>query len=246
MARKPILFGFSVGCIALSLEMVAPAFLAPSAQAQTFRPPDRGTPAATAGGASRSACLGGNQILKVLVPNSQLGLTLTARPTFFVYVPQTTVSSGEFVLKDADDQDIYRMPVQLDGKPGILSLQLPASAPALQVDKDYRWYFSLICRPNDRLEDAFVGAWVRRVSPTAPLQQALRLGPPRTLPTVYANAGLWYDTMAALTNLRFQDSQDLSLKTDWMKLLESVGLHDLVGVPIVSNTNSAQTNNSNQ
>ena len=213
--------------------IVGSSCLIPAAEAQ-FKPPKRGTPATTAGGATRgnSFCVTGKTPLTVLVPSSRIGLTMRARPTFFVYVPPTSAKSAEFVLQDDQDNDVYRTTVELSGTPGVVSLSLPETAPALKVDQDYLWYFSVVCQPNDRLKDVFVSAWVQRVKPDKKVTDSLKRAIPRDRPAIYADASLWYDTISSLADLRRSNSRDTTLTNEWSELLDFVGLKKIAKEPL--------------
>lgn len=62
--------------------------------------------AATRGG--EQDCLQGGKSLTALVPASGVGETAAEYPTFSWYMPQTSASAMEFVLRDAKGNDIYR------------------------------------------------------------------------------------------------------------------------------------------
>ncbi len=62
--------------------------------------------AATRGGPQE--CLQGRETLTALVPASGVGETAAEYPTFSWYMPQTSASAMEFVLRDAKGNDIYR------------------------------------------------------------------------------------------------------------------------------------------
>ncbi len=234
--------------IALSLALVTELTIglnfASSAQAQ-FKPPNLGTLKTTAGGATRSGtCTMEKTALTALVPTSKLALTTEGRPTFFLYLPKNSAQSAEFTLKDADERDIYRTTIPLAGRSGLVSFQLPASAPALEKGKDYQWYFSVICQPSDRLRDDFVTAWIRRVDPNPDLVSTLKSVSARQRPNVYAQAGIWQDTLAALTELRRTRPTDATLSDEWNSLLKSVGLSQIsqvAGSPAVDPLTTSAT-----
>lgn len=230
MVRKHHSRTYLALCSALLLNCLG--FSLVPAEAQTFKPPNRGAPMTTAGGASRSSCVQGGQSLTLLVPDSTLGLTLSAHPSFFVYVPPSQAKSAEFVIKDAADNDVYRATVPLSSKAGIVSLKLPQNAPGLEVGKDYRWYFSMVCRPGDRLEDVFVSAWIQRVTPDAALAKSIQRASLRSRPALYAQSGIWHDTVSSLMELRQGNPKDLTLLADWNTLMRSVGLVDMANMPI--------------
>ncbi|HEY9910105.1 MAG TPA: DUF928 domain-containing protein [Thermosynechococcaceae cyanobacterium] len=206
-----------------------------------FNPPNRGAPQTTTGGASRSNCVRGNPPLTLLVPadkTGQFGLTTLARPTLLVYVPRTTARSAEFLLKvksgnQPEGKEIYRTTVKVSGKAGVVSLSLPESAPGLEVGKDYQWYFSLICNPEDRLSDVFANAWISRTQPSSKLATALKQASPRDRPALYSASSYWYDPLASLAELRRRNPQDAALVQDWGQLLRGVGLKEVAPQPLL-------------
>ena len=111
-------------------------------------PPDRGTPTSNRGTGSRGDCLykPNKPLLTSLVGSNNLDLTISDRPTFWVYVPYTQqeAPSGEFSLQDGEN-DVYRTRFQLPATPGIVSISLPATQKPLEVGKTYRWYFEMNC-----------------------------------------------------------------------------------------------------
>jgi hypothetical protein len=209
--------------LTLSLTLTAPAVA-------QFKPPNLGIPRTTAGGASRSGtCLTEKTALTALVPDTpgRMSLTTQDRPTFFLYLPKTNAQLAEFTIKDVTEKDVFRTTIPISGKSGLLSFQLPNTAPPLEVGKDYQWFFNVICQPSDRLRDAFITAWVRRVNPDQSLTNALKAAAPRQRPNVYAQAGIWQDTLAALTELRQSRPTDTTLNGEWNSLLRSVGLSEI-------------------
>lgn len=210
--------------LALASELALGLNVAPSAQAQ-FKPPNIGAPRTTAGGAIRSgSCFAEKTPLKALVPPTNIGLTTESHPTFFLYLPKTVAQSAEFVLRDADQKDVYRAMVPLSGQSGLVSFRLPDDAPELQEGKEYEWFFNVICKPSDRLQDYFVTAWVQRVQPDEKLAESLKTVANRQRPNLFAQAGIWQDTLTVLTELRRGNPADSSLMNEWNELLKSQGL----------------------
>jgi hypothetical protein len=79
-----------------------------------FSPPSAprdSVPTNREGAATRSGpqqCIQGKKSLTALVPASGVGETAAEYPTFSWYMPQTSASAMEFVLRDAKGNDIYR------------------------------------------------------------------------------------------------------------------------------------------
>jgi Domain of Unknown Function (DUF928) len=204
--------------------------------AQTFRPPNRGAPASTEGAGTRGGyCLSANakDKFKPLIPSSNLGLTISEHPTFFGYIPKSTGKIGEFVLRDQNNRVIYRTTFPLPSQPGIVSVTLPTTQKPLQPNKMYQWSFVLVCDLDDRSNNAISpAAWIERIEPHQTLADQLKNAAPETLPTLYAEAGIWHDALASRVKLRpFQSNADW--ETNWEQLLQSAGLQAFVQEPLV-------------
>jgi Domain of Unknown Function (DUF928) len=204
--------------------------------AQEYVPPDRGAPGRREGGGTRGNCLRGDPPLIALIPETNFGTTVEARPTLYWHVPVTVSPTAEFVLLDAEDNEVYRTTFQLSGNAGIIQVSLKdaASAPALEVGKDYHWYFSLVCDPADRSGDIFAEGWIQRIAPPDSLAAQLAAVPESDRPGVYAQAGIWYDALSTLANLRQAEPHNTTASTQWETLLRSVGLDNIAGQPFLN------------
>lgn len=168
-----------------------------------------------------------------IVATNVWGLTVKERPTFLFYVPYTqAAATGEFVLQDADDNDLYRAPVTLPKEPGIVRLQLPAESAPLTIDKMYHWYFKVRCSQN-MASPVFVEGWVQRIalSPTVTnqIESATSLEQQVAL---YAENGIWYDTAATLAQMRVQNLEDATSSANWHDLLQTIDLSTLASQSI--------------
>lgn len=170
-------------------------------------------------------------------PGTNWGLTVSANPTYLVYVPKTSAKTAEFTLRlqetNKRQKDLYSVKVALPQTPGIVSIQLPSNAPALEVGKVYVWGLQLACTANvPDPNDPSVQGVIRRVEPDASLKGTA--GKPRSLDQVelYAKAGIWYDTVAELAMLRNAKPNDAELDSVWKGLLEPAGLGPITSVPL--------------
>lgn len=67
-------------------------------------------------------------------------LTVSEKPTFLVYVPQTSAQVLELRLEDEEGQPIGEAAyLNLTETPGIYRISLAETAPPLAVGKDYKW-----------------------------------------------------------------------------------------------------------
>ena len=198
-------------------------------------PPEENAPEQTAGGGSRndrrcSTNSNSRLPLTALLPQNGLGLTLKARPTLPVYIPNTTANNLELSLFDANHQGIYQTSIKLPDREKAVGIELPQAAPELQVDREYYWSIAMICDPSDRLKDLVVTGRVKRIeSNNSQLQRKLELVADRPLRQIllYRKSGLWYEMMS--TFLEYQKNEPLNsqLKVIWQDLLASSGLDNL-------------------
>ncbi|NJP09695.1 MAG: DUF928 domain-containing protein [Leptolyngbyaceae cyanobacterium RU_5_1] len=196
---------------------------------------DVGRPRRRGGGGSRGPCLvPGKPPLTALVPDMSAGLTLSKSPTFWFYLPYTLTpnQSAEFVLKDEQDQEVYK--TKLSGKeasPGIISLQLPSTI-ALKANSNYHWYFLSYCDPQNQNRFVYVNGLIRRVE-RPHLEQQLKSVPTQEHTRLYTNEGVWYDALTSLGDRLHASPKNDKLKQEWVSLLRSVGLEKLASEPFV-------------
>ncbi|MGK7900653.1 MAG: DUF928 domain-containing protein [Hormoscilla sp.] len=167
--------------------------------------------------------------VRVLLPRENYGTTVSAHPEILVYVPETSAREALFALKTSDKRMVQRMTVPLSGKAEIITIKLPETAPALEVGETYKWYFGVKCagslRPNDPAE-----GWIKRIEPSEALLPAQSTGNLLEAAKAYGSAGIWYDTLASMSELRKNEPSDREIARHWEELLGSVGLNDMVNV----------------
>lgn len=216
-----------------------------------FSPPGESAPKSSIGGgirgdvqfsvpddaAPRTSESGGvrgdeNPPLTALLPTTQTGRTISARPTFFVYVPPTTSDRAFFSIQDEEGNDVYQTTLAISGEGGTISIALPEDAPELEIGKNYLWMFAPI-QPDGilRPDNPSAIGWVKRVEPTF---DADRIGtlPPIERATEYAKAGIWYDTLDILVSAQLEQPQHSTLASEWQDLLAQVGLEQVATQPI--------------
>jgi hypothetical protein len=173
--------------------------------------------------------------LTALVPGTNLGLTVSERPTFWFYVPYSSNNrlAVEFSLQDKEGKSLYQQNFPLVGTPGIVSIRLPETVSPLEIGKLYHWRFTVICDPNNRLDDLTVEGGVERSLLTPELKSRLEKETPRERIAIYAENGFWYDALTNLVELRRTKPQDETLQQDWADLWREVRLESMVSKPIV-------------
>lgn len=203
-------------------------------------PPDDGKPKdGTASGGTRGSCpqdANRSSDLTLLLPLSQEGLTVAEHPIFFAYVPQTQANTGEFLLYDRTQKNvIYQTTFPLRNIPGIISIQYPTNKPRLEIGKTYEWRFLLRCQSDDRAADASKIGWIKRIASPTAVARVRNSTNPSERAQVYAENGIWYDTLKIIAEQKPRVSANSTATIMWRQLLqsESVKLDDIVSSPLV-------------
>lgn len=183
---------------------------------------------------ARGPCSPSEKSLTALIPETNMGLTVSDRPTLFFYIPPTPATIVELVLIDEENGDkVYETTLPITGSGGIISLRLSASPTlrSLEIGKDYHWYFSIVCDPEDRAGDIYVDGWIRRVEPDPILVSYLQKASPGELLALYRNDNLWYDTVTTLAEQHRSNPHNSAVATEWANFLKSVGLEEISQEP---------------
>jgi Domain of Unknown Function (DUF928) len=215
-----------------------------SASAVTFSTPRgvAGTPRTqTSGGASRQGgqCFSPTRSAPAgamaLLPATNQALTVSDRPTFFVYVPPTTAQEASFSLQDDRGELYYQTKVALPKNGGSISIPLPETASTLQVGKTYKWFFEIHCAAVQFDPDnPIIEGSVSRTSIDPALENQLSASQTALdKAQLYGEAGIWYDTIGTLAQARQAQPQDPALAQNWQELLNSVGLDEIADRPLV-------------
>ncbi|MEH2273903.1 MAG: DUF928 domain-containing protein [Nostoc sp.] len=219
------------------------------AQATTFNQPPL-PPGPPPGGRVRGGAKRGEPIcpltkpkLTALVPFTKSdevinvwGQTTLQRPSWFFYVPYTKNSpyEVEFVLQDQDSNEISRPPIALPDKPGVIRVSLPSTAPALALNKQYRWFFTINCNKQTISPPTFVEGVIVRVELNPTVVKKLQTPELLKQYAIYAENGIWYDALTILAQLRQKNPKDATLQAEWRHLLDQIDLDDIAAEPILS------------
>jgi hypothetical protein len=156
------------------------------------------------------------------------GVTVAQRPTLWIYLAQNTARQLEFLLLDEADNTLYQERLTIADNPQFLRIQLGKSSPPLEVGKTYNWLLVKVCDEEDPSRNPFVEGLIQRVEPGATLTRQLKKADLLTRARLYAEAGIWFDALAAMAELRCQNPTNLSLAADWSGLLKAM---DLAQIP---------------
>ncbi|TVU55707.1 MAG: DUF928 domain-containing protein [Arthrospira sp. PLM2.Bin9] len=210
----------------------------PSPWLIAFDPPQRGVPGRREGGGTRGTQCADYASLISLIPVSTMGLTAHEKPQLFFYLP---VASGDtpielLVTKLPDSESpeteeivIYSTQFQLDMEnPGIVGIDLGAldGFPGLEVNQYYHWYLTILCDPVNQSVNQIVDGWIKRIDLDSDQIQKLEGLNGSDRLEFYQEKTLWYDMVAAFSELLSDNPRDTQIQDAWLELLRSENLDE--------------------
>jgi hypothetical protein len=201
----------------------------------SFQPPEQGVPGRREGGGTRGLVC--PTALTALIPQSTMGQTISAKPTFFYYLPVALDKTVQFELADERDKTLYKKSFRMvTSRAGVVSVSLGSddNSPALEVGKNYQWYFTIKCNPKNTTDDVLVSGWINRTALAPTVQTELDRSSDLTKLSIFAQQSLWYEYLATLAQLRIESPSDASLAIKWSAVLNSVELGKIAQEPLVA------------
>lgn len=188
-----------------------------------YKPPMRGAPGGRVGGGTRGT---GHEafVLSVLAPN-HTGLTTSEQPVLFWFISTSSSYPIELTLVDPEKTDpLLELRIDPPISAGFHRVRLAEHGIRLAPGLSYQWYVAVVPDTGRRSKDILAGGSIERVSPPEGLAAKLSRASKADMPSLYADAGLWYDAVAALGELIDQAPTDRVLLERRSALLRQVGL----------------------
>jgi hypothetical protein len=212
-------------------------------------PSNLDAPKASASGITRSGCKETDKIcLIALLPDlnietSPVPQTTLERPTIYLLTPQ--VSNGTLVFRIDEENGltrkrIYRKKFPINNQDGIIAFQIPDDAPILEVNKKYKLQFDIEYKTEG---SKTVFGYIKRVSPSPQLVEQLKTTTkPIELAALYAQAGLWFETMQTLAEAQLTLPQNPEITEEWLELLKSAKINRALSFPLVGQIPKKESN----
>ncbi len=191
-----------------------------------YRPPKDRTPRARIDGSSRGGAVNEPGIV-ALVPD-HVGFTIKKDPSLYWYLPQSTSLPIRFILIDSRSiQPIVDLTLPHRSEAGIQVLRLKDHGIVLDPGMQYRWFLSLTRDPDKPARDIVTGGVIERID----FNEGSALGVPvacdKDAVYRYAEAGLWYDAIACVSDLIESQPHNSSLRKQRAFLLNQIDLSDV-------------------
>ena len=224
-----LLVGMSAHCLGASDEQSTATSESTSGDAPTttsilkYTPPKRGAPATRIGGGTRSSSHA-LLTLTALAPN-HTGYTAREKPTLYWYLSMPINIPVEITLTIEEAvEPLLEMTLDEPIDKGFHALNLTDHDISLKPGVAYQWFVAVVMDPVQRSKDILAGGLIERVDLSQTVQEKLDQTGPLERPLIYAESGLWYDAVEAITRLIDKDSDDQQLLEQRASLLDQVGL----------------------
>jgi hypothetical protein len=192
-----------------------------------YRPRARGKADGRVDGVFRGGPDGG-QIVKVLAPADHVGETVKKRPALYWFLSSPTSYPIVFTLEDTGQyKPVVERTLPAPTKAGIQMIRLSDFDHILEEQVQYRWHISIVVDPESRSKDIHAMGLIERRPYTEDLFLNTSCRDSRDAICLYADAGLWYDAIAVISDLIFAQPKDTTLRLQRASLLDQIGLPDV-------------------
>jgi hypothetical protein len=205
----------------------APVTTAPAApRPLIFHPPGGvsvGVLPIRVGGGSRGGTDDGLSV-EVLVPD-QVALTVQAQPSLYWYQSKEAKTLCEVTITEPKNpKPLISLTSASPTPAGIHAIRLTKFNVKLKPNVLYRWSVAVIVDPQNRSQDIIADGVIKRIDPSPDLVSKLSQASEQDKPALYAENGIWYDALQAISDQIDHAPQDASLRQERNDLLKQVGM----------------------
>ncbi len=197
-----------------------------AAETPVYKPPKRGAPAGRVGGGTRGP---GREVfvLTVLAPD-HTGLTVNEQPSLYWFISKLTSFPVELTVMDPRaTQPVLETRISSPVQPGVHRIRLADHGVHLSPGVPYRWFVAVVPDPDRRSKDILAGGAIERVEIPEGMSSKLAQARKAELPFLYADAGLWYDALTAISEAIEAAPNDTVLRKQRASLITQVGLLEI-------------------
>ena len=167
---------------------------------------------------------GADASLLALVPD-HVALTTQAQPSLFWFQSKPTKAKFELtVVEPKKPKPLLSLTSPDADQAGIHRIKLAKYKVELQPDVAYEWSVAIVSDPENRSKDVIAKGVIKRINPPADLATRVEKGDDVERASAYAQAGIWYDALDAISNAIDAHPDDASLREQRATLLSQVGL----------------------
>lgn len=198
-------------------------------------PPDVGGPLGEhmRGGTRGSIGAKGEKLpaLEVLAPD-HLALTSQSQPVLFWYQSSPAKLAFELTVTEPEKaKPLLKVDSDTAERAGIRAFSLGRQNVTLTPGITYRWSIALVPDQSNRSKDIIANGLIKRVAPPEGLERKLAGATAAEQAAFYAEAGLWYDALQAISTAIGAEPKSGVLRQRRASLLKQVGLNEAAAAP---------------
>ena len=196
----------------------------PAGEVPVYKPRRQSIPKGRVGGGIRG---GDGPALYVLAPD-HVGFTKEEQPALFWYQSKTTSLPLDFTLIDSRAiKPVLETRLRAPDQPGVQRISLKDLGIRLEPGVQYKWFVTLVLGPEASSKDVVAGGTIERIPFIEALSIHLASAKNGDAVFRYAEAGLWYDAIATISELIDKAPHDRKLRKQRAALLQQVGLWEV-------------------
>jgi hypothetical protein len=163
-------------------------------------------------------------VLTVLAPDHS-ALTVSEQPSLFWFISGSTSLPIEVTLMDVrTTQPVLETRLTPPAAPGVQRIRLADHGVRLEPGVPYRWFVTIVPNSNRRSRDILAGGAIERIEPPEGLTAKLAQASKGETATLYAEAGVWYDALSAISDQIESAPNDAGLRKQRAMFLVQAGL----------------------
>jgi len=167
--------------------------------------------------------------LYTLTPTSGKGLTMSAQPSLFTFQSDGVPLEYRVTISEPSNPKPLFIYAASSSAAGIHRVDLSQFNITLKPNVDYQWNVAIRPDAKNRSSDLIAKGAIKRIEPPAEVAEKLKTAPSADYAAIYAEAGLWYDALAAISDQIAANPQDKELVQMRDSLLQQVELKQAVG-----------------
>jgi len=193
--------------------------------------PERRVGAASRAPADRKDTLGEGSralMIAVLTPK-EIGLTIKVQPTLYWFASRPISQPTNLIVEEQGEHERpvvpivnYRIPGGIAA--GIHPISLERLGVKLEPDKNYAWSVEVVLDPDRPSKNLVATGGLQPIAPSEALRTRLRSSKSEEHPALYAEAGIWYEALSALSDLIAAHPRDPIWRQERSGLLQQVDL----------------------
>lgn len=162
--------------------------------------------------------------IEVLVPD-QIALTTQAQPSLYWYQSKAAKTQCEVsVTEPKNPKPLLLLKSGVATPSGIHAIRLSKFKIELKPNVLYRWSVAVIVDPQNRSQDIVANGVIKRINPSPELAGKLGQVSDQDKPALYAENGIWYDALQAVSDQIDHAPQHAALRRERADLLKQIGM----------------------